>query len=99
MYICKQLPDHSVKSLMCFQSPSGCEYILITPDRSLVFPSVEYVRNLVSKAGMKQGSSSVPVVIDSRHIQGADFTAAKVSSKEFLKLREGVCMCMCYNIK
>ncbi|PNF43809.1 hypothetical protein B7P43_G07766, partial [Cryptotermes secundus] len=58
-------------------SPSGCEYILITPDRSLVFPSVEYVRNLVSKAGMKQGSSSVPVVIDSRHIQGADFTAAK----------------------
>lgn len=58
-------------------SSSGCEYLLITPDRSLVFPSVEYVRNLVSKAGMKQGSSSIPVVIDSRHIQGADFTAAK----------------------
>jgi hypothetical protein len=67
---------------MCLQSPSGCEYLLITPDRSLVFPSVEYVRKLVSKAGMKQGSSSVPVVIDSRHIQGADFTAAKVSSRE-----------------
>jgi sodium-independent sulfate anion transporter 11 len=65
---------------MYFQSPSGCEYLLITPDRSLVFPSVEYVRNVVSKAGMKQGSSSVPVVIDSRHIQGADFTAAKVSN-------------------
>jgi len=65
---------------MYFQSLSGCEYLLITPDRSLVFPSVEYVRNVVSKAGMKQGSSSVPVVIDSRHIQGADFTAAKVSN-------------------
>jgi sodium-independent sulfate anion transporter 11 len=65
---------------MYFQSTSGCEYLLITPDRSLVFPSVEYVRNVVSKAGMKQGSSSVPVVIDSRHIQGADFTAAKVSN-------------------
>lgn len=58
-------------------SSSGCEYLLITPDRSLVFPSVEYVRNQVSKAGVKQGSSSIPVVIDSRHIQGADFTAAK----------------------
>jgi sodium-independent sulfate anion transporter 11 len=77
---------------MCFQSPSGCEYLLITPDRSLVFPSVEYVRNVVSKAGMKQGSSSVPVVIDSRHIQGADFTAAKVSNEGFLKLREGMCL-------
>jgi hypothetical protein len=38
---------------------------------------------------MKQGSSSVPVVIDSRHIQGADFTAAKVSSR-VLKLKEDV---------
>lgn len=32
----------------------------------------------MSKAGKKQGSSSIPVVIDARHIQGADFTAAKV---------------------
>uniref|UniRef100_A0A1B6BYH8 SLC26A/SulP transporter domain-containing protein n=1 Tax=Clastoptera arizonana TaxID=38151 RepID=A0A1B6BYH8_9HEMI len=55
----------------------GCEYLLITPDRSLVFPSVEYVRNMVTKAGVKQGSSSNPVVIDSRHVQGVDFTAAK----------------------
>jgi hypothetical protein len=83
---------------MCFQSPSGCEYLLITPDRSLVFPSVEYVRNVVSKAGMKQGSSSVPVVIDSRHIQGADFTAAKVNNKGVLKHREGVCV-LRYQIK
>ena len=75
-----KIPEDIVKIWMYFQSPSGCEYLLITPDRSLVFPSVEYVRNVVSKAGMKQGSSSVPVVIDSRHIQGADFTAAKVSN-------------------
>ncbi|XP_065158461.1 sodium-independent sulfate anion transporter-like [Atheta coriaria] len=56
---------------------SGIEYLLITPDRSLAFPSVEYVRASVSKAGVKHGSSSIPVVIDARHIQGADFTAAK----------------------
>lgn len=55
----------------------GCDYLLITPDRSLSFPSVEYVRTTVSKAGIKQGSSSIPVVIDAKHIQGADFTAAK----------------------
>ncbi|XP_022178519.1 sodium-independent sulfate anion transporter-like [Myzus persicae] len=59
------------------QSEFGYEYLVITPDRSLVFPSVEYVRAVVSKAGLKQGLSSIPVVMDCRHIQGADFTAAK----------------------
>lgn len=63
--------------MQLFQSPYNCEYLLITPDRSLVFPSVEYVRNVVSKAGVKHGAN-IPVVIDARHIQGADFTAAKV---------------------
>ncbi|VVC31758.1 Hypothetical protein CINCED_3A016532 [Cinara cedri] len=58
-------------------SEFGYEYLVITPDRSLVFPSVEYVRAVVTKAGLKQGLSSIPVVIDCRHIQGADFTAAK----------------------
>ncbi|XP_076248303.1 sodium-independent sulfate anion transporter [Calliopsis andreniformis] len=57
-------------------SINGCEYLVITPDRSLVFPSVEYVRALISKQGTKQGTA-VPVVIDSTHIQAADFTAAK----------------------
>ncbi|XP_067006356.1 sodium-independent sulfate anion transporter [Anabrus simplex] len=80
-------------------SSSGCEYLLITPDRSLVFPSVEYVRNHVSKAGVKQGSSSIPVVIDSRHIQGADFTAAKgVKSliEDFVKRNQPI---LFYNLK
>ncbi|XP_014469968.1 PREDICTED: sodium-independent sulfate anion transporter-like [Dinoponera quadriceps] len=57
-------------------SISGCEYLVITPDRSLVFPSVEYVRAVISKQGMREGTA-VPVVIDSTHIQAADFTAAK----------------------
>ncbi|KAF3429266.1 hypothetical protein E2986_10206 [Frieseomelitta varia] len=57
-------------------SINGCEYLVITPDRSLVFPSVEYVRAIISKQGTKQGTA-VPVVIDSTHIQAADFTAAK----------------------
>lgn len=69
----------------------SCDYLVITPDRSLAFPSVEYVRALVSKAGVKQGCSSIPVVIDAKHIQGADFTAAKVNIKNValkLNLRE-----------
>ncbi|XP_063231704.1 sodium-independent sulfate anion transporter-like isoform X2 [Bacillus rossius redtenbacheri] len=80
-------------------SSSGCEYLLITPDRSLVFPSVEYVRSVVSKAGVKQGSSSTPVVIDSRHIQGADFTAAKgIKSliEDFVKRKQPL---LFYNLK
>lgn len=47
----------------------------MTPDRCLIFPSVDYVRNLINKQGLK---SQVPVVIDCTHIYGADFTAAKV---------------------
>ncbi|XP_071555401.1 sodium-independent sulfate anion transporter [Temnothorax nylanderi] len=58
-------------------SISGCEYLVITPDRSLVFPSVEYVRAVISKQGLREGTA-VPVVIDSTHIQAADFTAARV---------------------
>lgn len=34
---------------------------MITPDRCLIFPSVDYVRNLVTKHSIKQ---SLPVVID-----------------------------------
>lgn len=80
-------------------SSVGIEYLLVTPDRSLVFPSVEYVRNMVSKVGMKQGSSSVPVVIDARHIYGADFTAAKgVKSltEDFVKRKQPL---LFYNLK
>ncbi|XP_018575202.1 sodium-independent sulfate anion transporter-like [Anoplophora glabripennis] len=70
-------PSVHVEKVTGSSGSDGCDYLVITPDRSLTFPSVEYVRALVSKAGVKQGSSSIPVVIDARHIQGADFTAAK----------------------
>lgn len=48
---------------------------MVTPDRCLIFPSVDYVRNLINKQGLK---SKTAVVIDCSHIYGADFTAAKV---------------------
>ncbi|XP_061395026.1 sodium-independent sulfate anion transporter-like [Musca vetustissima] len=53
------------------------KYLMLTPDRCLIFPSVEFVRNVITKQGRK---STLPVVIDCTHIYGADFTAAKVVS-------------------
>lgn len=57
------------------QTHAGAKYLMLTPDRCLIFPSVDYVKNLVNKLGVK---SQVPVVIDCTHIYGADFTAATV---------------------
>lgn len=64
-----------IEKLISLQTRAGIEYLLITPDRCLIFPSVDYVRNLVTKHSMKK---EIPVVIDCSHIYGADFTAAKV---------------------
>ena len=59
------------------KSTPGLEYLAVTPANSIVFPSVSYVRSMVSKAGIKQGSSKLPVVIDCSHVGQADFTAAE----------------------
>uniref|UniRef100_A0A1A9V6D1 Uncharacterized protein n=1 Tax=Glossina austeni TaxID=7395 RepID=A0A1A9V6D1_GLOAU len=76
---------------------AGHEYLMITPDRCLMFPSVDYVRNLVTKQSLR---SNVPVVvIDASHIFGADFTAAKVIEsllKDFAIRRQ---LLFFYNLK
>ncbi|XP_072931591.1 sodium-independent sulfate anion transporter isoform X2 [Epargyreus clarus] len=64
-------PKFSVEML---KTEQGVEYLMITPDRCLMFPSVDYVRRLVTKCA---ASSSVPVVIECTHIYSADYTAAK----------------------
>ncbi|CAH1113647.1 unnamed protein product [Psylliodes chrysocephalus] len=56
-------------------SKENTEYLMLTPDRCLIFPSVDYVRNLVTKHSLRQ---AIPVVIDCSHIYGADYTAATV---------------------
>lgn len=56
---------------------NGIKYLMLTPDRCLIFPSVEFVRNVINKQGRK---STLPVVLDCTYIYGADFTAAKVVS-------------------
>lgn len=64
-------PKFSVETL---KSEKGFEYLMITPDRCLMFPSVDYVKKLVTKFS----SNKMPVIIDCTHIYGADYTAAKI---------------------
>lgn len=65
------------------QTDCGAEYLLVTPGNSLYFPAVDFIKQSVGNAGIKQGSSQVPVVVDCRYILGADFTAAKVKEDFF----------------
>lgn len=61
---------------------------MLTPDRCLIFPSVDYVRNLVTKYSRRAESVATPVVIDCSHIYGADYTAAtviEILTKDFAK--------------
>ncbi|XP_030370467.1 sodium-independent sulfate anion transporter [Scaptodrosophila lebanonensis] len=64
-------------TLETLETEHGIKFVKITPDRCLIFPSVEFVRNLVLKSGTK---TTLPVVIDCTYIYAADFTAAKVIS-------------------
>lgn len=64
----------SLLSDIALQTEGGVEYLMITPDRCLMFPSVEYVRRLVNKCA---AGGAVPVVLECTHIYSADYTAAK----------------------
>ncbi|XP_004521359.1 sodium-independent sulfate anion transporter [Ceratitis capitata] len=63
--------------LETLETKDGLKFLKLTPDRCLIFPSVEFVRNIVLKFGNK---TTLPVVIDCTYIYSADYTAAKVIS-------------------
>lgn len=50
--------------------------MMILLDRSLTFPSVEYMRYVLVKAAGGSGGKRHTLVIDCHHIQFVDFTAA-----------------------
>ncbi|KAL6255982.1 hypothetical protein P5V15_013218 [Pogonomyrmex californicus] len=78
-------PKISIEKL---KTGHGIEYLMLTPDRCLIFPSVDYVRNLVTKYSRRAESVATPVVIDCSHIYGADYTAAtviEILTKDFAK--------------
>lgn len=62
-------------SIQEYKTRDGHKYLMLTPDRCLVFPSADYVRNLVTKHSLRR---DMPVVINCSHVYGADFTTAKV---------------------
>lgn len=69
---------HTARPKICIEqleSPQGVQYLMVTPDRCLIFPSVDYVRTLITKQATRL---QIPVVIDCTHIYGTDFTAANV---------------------
>lgn len=49
------------------QTTNSTEFILIQLDRSLTFPSVEYIRYIVTKAS-NSGKNKLPLVIDCHHV-------------------------------
>jgi sodium-independent sulfate anion transporter 11 len=51
--------------------------LLLGPDSDLVFPAINYVRDVINKAGTEYGLSKWPVVLDCSHVARADFTAAQ----------------------
>lgn len=59
------------------------DYLLVTPENSLYFPAVDFMRAKTDRAAVKMGQSKLPVVVDCKHILEADFTAAKVRNKSY----------------
>ncbi|KAI8436357.1 hypothetical protein MSG28_004391 [Choristoneura fumiferana] len=56
-------------------SSDGIEHLVAVVDRSLAFPSAEFVRRALRKAA--DAARAQPLVLDATHVQAADFTAAK----------------------
>lgn len=54
----------------------GTDYLLVKPDRSIVFPAMDYFTSAVRKASMLH--QGVPVVIDLSAVTLADFSTAYV---------------------
>uniref|UniRef100_A0A2A4IZ56 STAS domain-containing protein n=1 Tax=Heliothis virescens TaxID=7102 RepID=A0A2A4IZ56_HELVI len=57
-------------------SSDGIQHLVAVVDRSLSFPSAEFVRRALRKAAERHAHRG-PLVLDATHVQAADFTAAK----------------------
>ncbi|TRY69381.1 hypothetical protein TCAL_07206 [Tigriopus californicus] len=83
----------------CTLDGPGNDYLTVMIDRSLVFPSVSHVRNIIEKAGVRQGGSTRPIVLDGSRIFSTDYTAAqgfKAMAKDFDKRGQALIF---YNLK
>jgi len=53
--------------------------IVVTPDRSITYPSAEYFKDVVNKKSLDYAQAKLLVVIDGRRVHGIDSTAVKVN--------------------
>lgn len=83
-------------SMEVLLTKTGIQYIMITPDRSLIFPSVEYVRKVVNKQSERM---NMPVVVDATHVYGADFTTATVIDSLINDFNQRGQLLFFYNLK
>lgn len=83
-------------SMEVLLTKTGIQYIIITPDRSLIFPSVEYVRKVVNKHSERM---NMPVVVDATHVYGADFTTATVIDSLINDFNQRGQLLLFYNLK
>lgn len=79
------------------KSSAGIDYMMITPDRCLIFPSAEYIRNLVNDHCLRH--HEYPVVIDGSHIYAADFTVANVIKSLLNDFKNRNQLILFYNLK
>ena len=55
---------------------NGIDYLVVTPDRSIVFPAMDYFSSALRKASAAH--PNLPVVIDMHYVSLADFSTAYV---------------------
>ena len=60
-----------------FQDSSNVDYLWITPDRALVYSSVNYVRTVIGRKIDESTDNYSAVVIDCSQITSVDFTTVK----------------------
>ncbi|XP_023723643.1 sodium-independent sulfate anion transporter isoform X4 [Cryptotermes secundus] len=78
-------------SIITCKTPTGGEYVMVTPDSGLMYLAVDFLCTTVTKAGINQGSGSLPLVINCTYIKGMDYTTAmalKVVYRTFQKRQQ-----------
>ncbi|XP_035715824.1 sodium-independent sulfate anion transporter isoform X2 [Folsomia candida] len=73
----------------------GNEFLLVELDRSITFPSLEYIKYVISKSSISWGKNKLPMVVDCNHVQFLDYTAAnglKDVVQQFKKRRQPIVM-------
>ena len=78
---------------VCEDEDSSIHFLHVTIDRGLMYPAVSYVRHFINKAGVQEGQSTAPLVLDCSHMSTSDFTVAegfKSMVKDFEKRQQAI---------